>query len=318
MDIPIKLVSDEKGYLDRECPNENCLFTFKIKMKDWEDKVSDDCVYCPRCGHSAESTQWWTQEQLKEMNNIAHNWAVSYFEQELEKSFKSLERSTRNSKFLKVKYSPGKRTSFINNPIGQMEEWEQDIQCPHCLTQYSVIGTAHFCPCCGKVIIDSTFDNSIENVINMINSLDEMEILFKKQYGKDKARSMCTEMLEGTLGDIVSAFQTFAATIYNKIASKSARNNDFQIIEKGSNLFFDACGKSYESFIDIKEIEKIKTSFQKRHVFEHNGGIVDEDYLKKSGDTTYKLGQRLVINKNEVLETIQIVKKLVNGLKTIK
>ena len=30
--IPIQLVSDEKGYFDRECPNEECRYTFKILM----------------------------------------------------------------------------------------------------------------------------------------------------------------------------------------------------------------------------------------------------------------------------------------------
>ena len=47
MDIPIELISDEKGYFDRECPNDNCLYTFKIKMQDWKDKVSDEEVHCP-------------------------------------------------------------------------------------------------------------------------------------------------------------------------------------------------------------------------------------------------------------------------------
>lgn len=47
IEIPMKILSDEKGYLDRQCPNENCLFEFKISMQDWEDKVSDEEVHCP-------------------------------------------------------------------------------------------------------------------------------------------------------------------------------------------------------------------------------------------------------------------------------
>lgn len=318
MNIPIKLILDAKGYFDRECPNENCLYTFKINMQDWEEKVSDDEVYCPMCGQVDTSDNWWTKEQLESIQKIATDYAIGHIQGELDKVFGKLARSTRNNKFVKITYKPGKRISFVNNPIGQSEEWEQEIQCPHCFTRYSVIGTAHFCPCCGKTIIDSTFDGSIDNTVKMIESLEEMEGLFKKQYGIDKAKSMCTEMLEGTFGDIVSAFQLFAATIYARVSSKNVRKNDFQIIDKGSKLFFEACGKSYDDFISSSEIEKLNLAFQKRHVFEHGGGIVDEDYLKKSRDTSYKLGQRLIIHKAEVLETIEIVKKLAAGLKGIK
>ena len=41
INIPITLQSDENGYFDRECPNENCLYQFKIKLKDWEEKLED-------------------------------------------------------------------------------------------------------------------------------------------------------------------------------------------------------------------------------------------------------------------------------------
>ena len=51
MEIPITFQSDKKGYFDRECPNENCLYSFKINMNDWKEKVSDEEVHCPMCGH---------------------------------------------------------------------------------------------------------------------------------------------------------------------------------------------------------------------------------------------------------------------------
>ena len=40
-------------------------------------------------------------------------------------------------------------------------------------------------------------------------------------------------MLEGTLGDCVSAFQKFAECRYSEITGKKARVNDFQIVNKG-------------------------------------------------------------------------------------
>ena len=48
--IPLTFKSDEKGYFDRQCPNENCLFEFKVYMQDWKEKFSDEEVYCPLCG----------------------------------------------------------------------------------------------------------------------------------------------------------------------------------------------------------------------------------------------------------------------------
>lgn len=56
--VAVTINSDEKGYLDKECPNELCLYKFKIKEEDWDKKVSDDAVYCPKCGHKAKSDSW--------------------------------------------------------------------------------------------------------------------------------------------------------------------------------------------------------------------------------------------------------------------
>ena len=38
--IPMTFQSDEKGYLDRQCPNRNCEFVFKINMEDWKEMSS--------------------------------------------------------------------------------------------------------------------------------------------------------------------------------------------------------------------------------------------------------------------------------------
>lgn len=318
IEIPITIYSDEKGYFDRECPNENCLYTFKINMEDWKEKVSDEEVHCPLCGHVDTSDKWWTQAQLDAMRNLAENWAMTYIQNELEKSFKSLERSTRNNKFCKITYKPGHRVTFINNPLGQSQEWEQEIQCPQCLTRYSVIGSAFFCPCCGYNVIDNVFDESLDTVKKMIDSLSEMEEMLEKSYGKDKAVSMCRSMLEGSLGDVVSSFQKFAEIKYKSVSGRDAKVNDFQIVDKGSHLFQEACGKDYNCWLSADELNKMNLMFQRRHIYEHNGGIVDEKYIQKSADSSYRVGQRIVIHDKDVIDFIAIIKKLTDGLKQLQ
>ncbi len=318
INIPVTFNSDEKGYFDRECPNENCLFTFKIHMDDWKEKVSDEEVHCPMCGHIDTSDKWWTQQQLDSMHKVAANCAKSYIQGELDKSFKQLERSTRGNKFMKITYKPGYRTTFINNPLGQSEEWEQDIQCPNCQTRYSVIGSAYFCPCCGFNVIEDVFDESLDNIGKMISSLTEMEDLLTQTHGKDKAVSMCRAMLEGSLGDVISAYQKFAEVKYKTFSPKTARVNDFQIVEKGNALFFEATGKGYNTWLTDDEIDTMNMMFQRRHVLEHNGGIVDSRYLEKSNDQTYTVGQRIVIHRKDAEKLIEIIKKLGHGIKGLQ
>ena len=315
--IPVTLRSDENGYFDRECPNENCLYQFKIKMSDWEEKVSDDEVHCPMCGHIDTSDKWWTQEQLDQMGEIASSYAINYIQKELDKTFKKLERSTHNNKFFKIKYKPGRRISFINNPVGQMPEWEQEITCEKCGTTYSVIGSAYFCPCCGYNSASSSFSESLDTIQKMLDSIDQMKVLLGEMYGNDKADTMCRSMIEGSLGDCVSAFQKFAERRYSEITGKNARVNDFQIIDKGSKLFSDAIGYGYEKWLTDAEVKMLKLYFQRRHLFEHNNGMVDEQYLAKTNDNSYSVGQRLVIRKDEIEAVLSVLKKLGTGMLSI-
>lgn len=317
MEIPITIHSDEKGYFDRECPNENCLYTFKINMQDWKEKVSDDEVHCPMCGHIDTADKWWTQEQLESMQEIAASYAMSMITKELDKAFGKLARSTRNNKFLKITYKPSKKITFQNNPIGQSEEWETDITCEKCGTRYSVIGSAYFCPCCGHNSAVSAFNESTDSIEKMLKSLPEMKQLLTESYGRDKAETMCRGLLESSLGDIVSAFQKFASCHYDKLTGEISRVNDFQIVEKGSQLFKDAAGKGYEEWLSDKELHDMNMFFQRRHLIEHNNGMVDQKYVDKSGDNSYVIGQRLVVKESDAYALLAIIKKLAKGLMTL-
>ena len=318
MEIEIQLQADEKGYLDRECPNENCRFVFKILMDDWVDKVSEDKVHCPMCGIVKHSESWYTQEQIDEIQERAADYAVSYVQEQLDKGFREIENHNRNNKYVQFRYTPGTRVSFKNNPIGQREEWEQEIICEKCGTRYSVLGSAFFCPCCGHNSAKNCHEESLDTIKKMIDSLPEMENMLTALHGKDKAVTMYRNMLESSIGDIVSSFQKFAAVVYTEQSGVEARVNDFQIVEKGSNLFQKACGEGYDNWLSVKEMDTLNRFFQQRHLIEHNSAIVDQMYIDKTTDASYRVGQRLIIKDEDVLRFLSIVQKLGKGLLSIK
>lgn len=312
--IPTTVLADENGYYDRECPNKDCLYSFKILMKDWIEKVSDDEVHCPMCGHVDSSDKWWTQSQLNQIRENAVNYARDYILGELDKTFKDLERSTRRNKYVRFTYKPSSRVSFINNPIGQSKKWETEICCESCGTHYSVIGSAYFCPCCGYNSAVNSFNDSLGSIQKMLESLREMKVLLIDKYNKDTAETMCRSLLESSIGDIVSAFQKFAACKYEEISGKPARVNDFQIVDKGSNLFEQETGNKYSDWLTTSELDFMTIMFQKRHLLEHNNGMVDQKYIDKSGDTSYNLGQRIVVKEKDAYTLLNIIRKLGNEI----
>ncbi|MCM2296939.1 hypothetical protein [Rhodoferax sp.] len=56
---------DQDDYIDRQCPIADCEFSFKVQVDDWLDKVSDEAVHCAFFGHTADSQQWFTHEQVE-------------------------------------------------------------------------------------------------------------------------------------------------------------------------------------------------------------------------------------------------------------
>ena len=135
---------------------------------------------------------------------------------------------------------------------------------------------------------------------------------------QDDAEDFRRYILERSLADIVSAFQDFAFSLYHSLTGKTPRRNDFQRIETGSEYFESACGKGYSAWLTAAEISFMKIQFQRRHCLEHCGGIVDQQYIDRSGDHSYLIGQRLVIKETHIKRMLAIVHTLTNGLKNLK
>ena len=46
----------------------------------------------------------------------------------------------------------------------------------------------------------------------------------------------------------------------------------------------------------------------------HSNGIVDEQYLRKTGDTLYAAGQRVIVRNADLLKLLDFIQEVVNGL----
>ena len=125
-------------------------------------------------------------------------------------------------------------------------------------------------------------------------------------------------MIETGLSDGVVAFQRFCELTYknNVQQDKKIKFNAFQNLEVGADYWKELIGESYKNWLTDSEFRDLTVSFQKRHLLAHCEGIVDDKYISKSGDSSYRLGQRIVVKESDVLRLVGLITKIVNEIRT--
>jgi hypothetical protein len=309
----VSMEDDEEGYFDRECPSEECQFQFKILSDDWIATVKGKETHCPNCGHHADSDKWWTQEQLEYARQAALVRIASGITGAIQRDANQWNsRRSRNS-FISMTLRVDCKPQQVQLPSAAAEPMRLKITCPQCDCHYAVVGAAYFCPACGHNAAEQVFFQSIKGISS---SLDALNIVRAGIADRDTAENTARMLIENGLQNAVAAFQRCVEALYESFPSApKARRNAFQNIVEGNQLWASVTGKSYGDHLAPNELDILKMSFQQRHLFAHTQGIVDQDYIAKSGDARYQPGQRLVIREESVRVALQAIEKLVNGMR---
>ena len=209
--IPVSMLSDEDGYFDRECPSPECLFQFKIHEEDWRDKVRDEQVFCPFCGHTADSGKWLTREQLAH----AAQAAVAYVEGRLGTAMKrdaaSWNRRQPRDNFIRITMDVKNGPQPVLVPSAAADAMRLKITCPACACRYAVVGAAFFCTSCGHNSADLMFHQSIASIRNALGALGVIRAAIPD---RDTAETTVRSVTENGLQNCVTAFQRYAEALY--------------------------------------------------------------------------------------------------------
>ncbi len=96
----------------------------------------------------------------------------------------------------------------------------------------------------------------------------------------------------------------------------------FQNIKKANTLIEQWFGIKLWAGLSEPDQNFLHKAFQKRHILTHNAGRVDQDYLDKSGDTSFKLYETIRIDSNEVNRLIGLLEacstNLFEGFESIR
>jgi hypothetical protein len=318
--VPIQVHLDDDGQIDRRCPSDACQAEFKVVFEDWKAKVRDDGVYCPLCRHEAKATEWNTPAQRDYIRQagLAHVQKVVQSAMREDSSRFNARQPRGGFICLSLSYRPG--APIIALPPNAAECLRQHFVCEACGCRYSSVGAAFFCPACGHNSAATTFANAVEAVRTSVGTLDAIKDAIRAADGHDAAADTARQILEGGLVRLVASFQRFAEATFQRApgaASVRVRANLFQNLAESSALWRSTIGTGYDDLLGAAEYAELNVYFQQRHKLSHCEGLVDQGYIDKAQDRTYKVGQKLIIRETAVFRLAELVERLANGLKAI-
>lgn len=308
--VSVPIERDTDGYVDKECPAEACRFQFKIHGDDWQNIVRDEEVFCPCCGHAAPAKAWFTTAQVDAARDYALGTVTNAINSAMRRDAAASKRRANSNGFLNITLDVKGGRDALLLPIAAAEPLRLRTKCEDCGCRYSYIGAAYFCPSCGKNSASHTFAQTLA----AIRTAAGLGRTLRETLGPDEAEVMTRTLLEKAIQDIVTSFQRLSEQLYERRTGKSARRNAFQNLDAGSDLWKAEIGANYEQMLDGDAIGKLRIYYQQRHLLAHQQGIVDADYIARSGDVSYAVGQRLIIREAPVLEFADLIEKLGNAL----
>jgi len=296
--IEVKMPTDEFGYTGRECPNDTCKGYFKIIFGTGLKGVTD--CHCPYCGHTADQSQFHTPDQIE----YAHSVVTRKVFDAVEKDFKSMEFDIKPKGPFGIGISM-KVQSSPPHPLHHYREkdLETHIECPNCTLKYAVYGVFAFCADCGQ-------HNSLQILSDNLRVIEKMLDMALKSTDK-----IASKLVENALEDCVSSFDGFGRELCKIHAEKSSNSS------RAEDMSFQNLGGAKQNLINLFDFtisdglsdDEWKTAvrcFQKRHLINHKMGVVDNEYIQKTGDTTSIVGRKIIITEEEVRELIDIVEKI--------
>lgn len=309
--VTVPLLADPEGYLDRECPNTECLFEFKVLEEDWAGKVRDEEVFCPRCGTAAAADKWHTQAQVERAKQAAISEVKHRVHGAMRRDADQWNRRQQGG-ILKITMRVDGKPRAVLLPQAIADLMQLKVTCSGCSCRFAVVGSAFFCPACGASAADHLFRQSLGNMRRILDALPEVR---RALPDRDTAENTARHIVENALEDAVTAFQRYAETLYEGLpGTTKPRRNAFQNLSEGATLWRASTGRGYDAHLCADELDTLSRFFQQRHLLAHREGIVDGDYVARSRDPNYAPGQRIVVREAHVEALLALIEKLGDGL----
>jgi hypothetical protein len=258
----IFISSDSEGLFGHQCPRCKEYWRSRGAPARWP-------MTCPYCALRTDTHKFLTDAQRKYVVSCCQ-----HFEELIHSDF--IGESVIDMDAISDAVSEERKPEFYYAEQRQ----QKYFTCTACRGENDVLGRYGYCSICGT-------HNGLQELESDLVAVRAL---------------IAAESYEGALSDVVSAFDSFARQLAKQLATRvpmrAKRKAGFE-----RALFHNLKPRAQELLVafDIDIFENLKADdvafitrmFLRRHVYEHNGGEVDDRYINESGDTTVRPKQRI-------------------------
>lgn len=295
--VPAFVQSDVQGMWGRNCPA--CEKYFRS-----EQIVGD--TTCPYCSVIAPDLAFVSKDQKRYLTVCYDAFANAH----MKKQTTSIDLAEITDEKSAWHYSEEKQQLIFK------------CQNTRCKCRTDVLGEYAFCPRCGQSNAAERFFEAsgaeltrLEPVRASVTDRHEREVVWEQMTTGAVSR------LEALAKHLRKVLLLFPMTPNRR---KQLQQLNFQKASEADTLlrewfdigFFEWPGddEAPKSQITTEDQEFIRKMIQKRHILIHNGGIVDEEYIRLAGDMTVRLDERIRIRSNETKRFLTLISDMARNL----
>jgi len=283
----VSLPTDE-GFVGRSCNDPDCRRYFKVNVDSLKDRM-----FCPYCGTQFSNDELWTTDQLEYLQKATLEKAREAIFAEVDRMFGKLARRTSRNKYVKITHKPIHYRARTVLPGYTEQQVDSELKCPECGFIFQVFGIFGYCPGCRS-----------ENLLIYDANLAIIRQEISTSSDPDRA-------LRHAYSDIVSTFEFFCSTKAALITRETTR---FQRLFDSRRFFKRVSGVDIFEELSDSDLLVLRRVFEKRHVYEHNRGIISERYARMIPEDSHLVGQEAELSLDELISAARLLRQVLDSL----
>jgi hypothetical protein len=301
--IRVTVPTDEHGMVGRRCPSSGCGEYFKLKPGT--GLPIGDCG-CPYCGTRAEAAKFSTADQIEYAKKVAAREVVGPILRGFKRNVEALNTRSRGS-LISLKFS-------VNVPTFHLHQYrdadvETPVTCSNCSLEFAVFGIFASCPDCGLLNAFDVFDASLDVCRRRLHLVDLPETASDAELVK--------AILVDSLGSAVACFDALGKKLRQQRPNilPEKPKNLFQNIGALDKALATGTGNGTAARLGDVAFADLVRLFQVRHIYEHNLGVVDDEFVKKVPSHAHLKGRLYPLSKDDVERLVDLLDQLAASIR---